>query len=105
MSAKKSGLRHRVAARLKTGRARLKAVLHPWVGRKLPRELRASRVARLVARWPLGVRAIEFEQLVGRIDTGPIHRGDRIEVFHQGVDAVIAVRDAIEQAREEILVE
>lgn len=102
---KKSGLRHRVAARLKTGRAQLKAVLHPWVGRKLPRELRADRVAHLVAHWPAGVRATEFEQLVGRIDTGPIHRGDRIAVFHQGVDAVVAVRDAIEQAQEEVLVE
>ncbi len=104
-AAKKPALRQRVAARLKTGRARLRAVLHPWVGRKLPRYLRAENVARLATAWPAGVRAPEFEELVHRIDTGPFHGGDRIEVFYRGIDAAASVREAIEHAREEILLE
>jgi len=100
---KKPALRQRIATRLKHGRERWRAVLHPWVGRILPRALRAKSVARLAATWPAGVRAPEFEELVGRIDTGPIHRGDRIEVFHQGVDAGEAPRAAIEGAQVEDL--
>lgn len=92
-------------ARLESGRARLKAVLHPFAGRKLPKKLRAENVVRLATAWADGVRAPEFEQLVGRIDTGPIHQGDRIDVFHRGPDALEAVRKAIEQAEEEILLE
>jgi cardiolipin synthase len=103
-SPKKPLLRQRVRARWETGRARMRAVLHPWVGRILARQLRAKRVGRLAV-WPEGVHAPEFEQLVSRIDTGPVHRGDRIEVFHHGTDAVAAVQAAIEGAREEILLE
>lgn len=102
---KKRHLRNRVAARFKAGRARLKAVLHPMAGRLLPHELRPGPVARVAAAWPLGVRSPEFEELVGRIDTGPIHHGDAIEVFHRGVDAFSAVRRAIDEAKEEILLE
>jgi cardiolipin synthase len=102
---KKPILHQRVMARLKTGRARLRAVLHPWAGRRLPRELRAKRVARVAATWPEGVRAPEFERLVRLIDTGPLHRGDRIEVFHQGARAFASVQEAIEGAREEVLLE
>ena len=101
----KTALRQRLLARFKTGRAQLRAVLHPWVGRRLPRQLRAKNVGRLAAGWPDGVRSAEYEQLIGRIDTGPIHRGDRIEVFHRGSDAIEAVRAAIEGAQDEILLE
>jgi len=92
-------------ARLESGRARLKAVLRPFAGRKLPRKLRAENVVRLAAAWPEGVRSVDYEQLVGRIDTGPIHHGDRIDIFHRGSDARAAVQAAIEQAQEEILLE
>ena len=102
---KKPALRDRMRGRWQSGRARMRAVLHPWVGRKLSRELRADNVARLAAAWPQGVRSAEYEQLIGRIDTGPMHRGDRIEVFHRGPDAMAAVQAAIEGAREEILLE
>lgn len=102
---KQPHLRDRVKARLESGRARLKAVLRPLAGRKLPRKLRAENVARLAATWTEGVRSDAYEQLVGRIDTGPIHHGDRIAVFHRGPDALAAVQAAIEQAEKEILLE
>lgn len=98
-------LRQRVAARLKTGRERLRAVLHPYAGRKLTRALRAENVARLALSWPDGVRAMEFEKLVARIDTGPIHRGGRIDILDGGTDATLAVQTAIEEAQNEILLE
>jgi cardiolipin synthase len=90
--------------RWQSGRARLRAVLHPLVGRHLPRELRAEQVGRL-AFWPEGVRSDEFVSLINRIDTGPIHHGDQIEVFHEGAIAMAAVYAAIQAATEEILVE
>ncbi len=102
---KQPHLRDRVMARLESGRTRLKAVLRPLAGRKLPRKLRAENVARIAAAWPEGVRSADYEQLVGRIDTGPIHHGDRIDVFHRGPDVLAAVRAAIEQAEKEILLE
>jgi cardiolipin synthase A/B len=104
-SVKEPHLRERMRARLERGRARLKAVLHPLAGRKLPKKLRAENVVHLAASWVDGVRSAEFEQLVGRIDTGPIHQGDRIAVYHRGPDALAAVRTAIEQAQEEVLLE
>ncbi len=95
---KKTALRHRVAARWR-------AVLHPLAGRRLPRKLRAHHVAQLAAAWPEGVKSVDYEQLVSRIDTGPFHCGDQIDVFHAGGDAFAAVQTAIEEAESEILVE
>ena len=95
---KKPAFRHRVAARWR-------AVLHPLAGRRLPRKLRAHNAAQLAAAWPEGVKSPDYEQLVARIDTGPFHCGDKIEVFHSGVDAIAAVRTAIEEAESEVLVE
>lgn len=103
-SPRKPALRHRMLVRWQSGRARLRAVLHPLVGRRLPRELRAEQVGRLAV-WPEGVRSDEFVRLINRIDTGPIHHGDRIEVYHEGATAMAAVHAAIQAAKEEILVE
>ena len=102
---KKPALPQRIATRLKESRERWRAVLYPVLGRRLPRALRAKRAGRVAATWPDGVRAPEFEEMVARIDTGPVHRGDRIEVFHHGVEAGAAVRAAIEGAQEEVLLE
>lgn len=98
-------LRRRRIDRWRTGGGRWKAVLRPWAGRRLPRELRAENVAWLALRWPLGVRAPEFEELIARIDAAPLHCGDRVEVFHRGHAAVAAIEAAIDGAREEVLVE
>src|SRR5688500_13334416 len=93
-------VRRRRRDRWRTGPLRLKAVLRPWAGRLLPRELRAQNVAWLVARWPEGVRAPEFEELVARIDAASFHCGDRIEFFHRGYAAVAAIEREIDAARE-----
>jgi len=95
---KKPALRQRVAARWR-------AVLHPLAGRKLPRALRAHHAAELAAAWPQGVHSEDYAHLVARIDTGPFHCGDRIDVFHAGPDAFAAVQKAIEEAQTEVLVE
>ncbi len=95
---KMPALRQRVAARWR-------AVLHPLAGRKLPRTLRAHNAARLAAVWPEGVKSADYAQLIARIDTGPLHCGDRIDVFHAGADAFAAVQKAIEGAETEVLVE
>jgi hypothetical protein len=52
-----------------------KPSLRPWPGRKLPNELRPENVGRLSEALAGGVRDAEFERLVHRIDSGPIHRG------------------------------
>jgi len=53
----------------------------------------------------LGVRDTGLERLVGRIDTGPIHRGNQVQLFFRGEDALASVCQAIEGATEEILLE
>jgi cardiolipin synthase len=102
---KRPALRQRVVQRVRGGGKQLRAVLRPWVGRWLPRELRAENVAWLAQHWPDGVRSAEYERLVQRIDTGPVHAGDRVEVYHHGHAAAAAIGDAIDRAREEVLVE
>jgi len=53
----------------------------------------------------LGIRDAGFEQLVGRIETGPIHHGNQVRLFFCGEEAFAAVRLAIEGATEEVLLE
>jgi cardiolipin synthase len=85
--------------------ALLYATLHPRAGRKLAKELRAEVVGRLASNFPLGVRDPGFESLLGRIMTGPIHHGDKVELFFRGEPAFASVLEAIEGAKEEILLE
>jgi cardiolipin synthase len=59
----------------------------------------------LAAALPLGVRDPGFEVLLRRIDRGPVHRGNRVEVFACGPAAFDAMRHGIESASEEVLVE
>jgi cardiolipin synthase len=83
----------------------LYATLRPRAGRKLPSELRAEKVGRLAEALPLGVRDAGLERLVGRIDTGPFHRGNQVQLFFRGEEAFASVVQAIESAEEEILLE
>jgi cardiolipin synthase len=83
----------------------LYAILRPRAGRKLPSELRAAKVGHLAEALPLGVRDAGFERLVGRIDTGPIHSGNHVQLFFQGEEAFASVHQAIAGATREILLE
>ncbi len=86
-------------------RRRWKPVLRPPAGRRLPRELRADRVGELAKGLPHGLDDPGFEVLLRRIDEGPVHRGNRVEVFTHGADAFAAMRRAIREATTEVLVE
>ena len=90
-------------------RASSKAVtkpdLRPWPGRKLPVELRRENVARLGEALGGSVRDPEFEALVHRVDTGPLHRGNEVTLFFDGDQAFSSIAEAIETARREILLE
>jgi len=79
--------------------------LRPWPGRKLPEELRPENVGRLAEALAEGVRDAEFERLVHRIDTGPIHRGNKATIFFNGEETFASVGEAIESATQEILLE
>lgn len=79
--------------------------LRPWPGRTLPDELRPENVGRLSEALAEGMRDAEFERLVHRIDSGPIHRGNKVEVFFDGVETFASVAQAIESATQEILLE
>ena len=101
----KSASRWQALTQVRARGAWLYATLRPRAGRKLPNELRAENVGRLAEALPLGVRDAGFERLVGRIDTGPIHHGNQVQLFFHGEEAFAAIRQAIEGAKEEILLE
>ena len=84
---------------------RFKPTLHPALGRKLPPELRLGRVERLAAELPLGIADPGFEVLLRRIDGAPFFGGNQVQVYFDGRHAFAAMRDAVRQAREEILLE
>lgn len=79
--------------------------LRPLPGRTLPAELRRENVARLGEILSGGVRDPEFEALVHRIDTGPLHRGNEVAIFFDGDKAFASVAEAVESATREILLE
>lgn len=83
----------------------LRATVRPGAGRKLPKALRAANVSVLAEALPLGVCDAGFEELVQRIDTGPVHAGNQVEIFFDGEDAFDAVKQAMDNATEEILLE
>jgi cardiolipin synthase A/B len=84
----------------------LTSVLRPRAGRRLPRRLRARHVGRLAAPLPGGVRDPGFFELLSRIDDGGvIHPGNRVELFCDGEEAVRAMLAALNEAREEVLIE
>ena len=79
--------------------------LHPRAGRKLPPELRADRVVRLAEALPAGVDDPGFEPLLARIDEGPFHAGNRVEVFFAGLRAFDSMLAAVGAATSEVLLE
>jgi cardiolipin synthase len=82
-----------------------KSSLRPRPDRRLPEELRPKNVGRLAEALAEGVRGAEFAGLVQRIDTGPIHSGNKIKVFFNGEEMFASVAEAIESATQEILLE
>lgn len=54
---------------------------------------------------PGGLADPGFEELLQQIDEGPVHRGNRVEVFTRGEEAFAAMREAVASARREVLVE
>lgn len=83
----------------------LRAHLRPWPGRLLPPELEPPGAARAGAALPLGLADPGFEELVHRIDTGPVHAGNAVALYTDGPDAFGAAGEAIARARSEVLVE
>ncbi len=83
----------------------LAATLRPRPGRKLPEALRAENVGSLTAALSRGLRDVAFEQLVARIDTGPVHLGEKVRVYFDGDEAFTAIVEAIDDARQEVLLE
>ncbi len=80
-------------------------MLRPRPGRRLPRELRASRVEALVRALPEGIHDPGFLPLLARIDSGLFHPGNRVEVFSKGGAAFAGMLEALAEAREEVLLE
>lgn len=75
------------------------------VGRRLPPELRVDRVARLAVPLAGGVLDPGFAELLEKIDDSPIHPANHVQVYTHGDDAFAAMREAIQAARDEILLE
>ena len=86
-------------------RFRVTARVRPWEGRRLPSELDPTRVGRIAAALPEGVRDPGFVSLLSRIDESPFLAGDRVEVYFHGAEALDAMLEAVESAREEVLLE
>ncbi|WP_337170352.1 phospholipase D-like domain-containing protein [Gemmatimonas aurantiaca] len=71
----------------------------------IPRELRAWRAWGVARRMERGVRDPRFRELVQRIDGGPLHLCPSVTLLPDGEEAFARMRDAIESAREEVLLE
>jgi cardiolipin synthase A/B len=80
-------------------------ILRPFQGRKLPRELRGRGVVRLAQNLPAGVHDPGFELLLRRIDGAPLLGGNEVEIYIRGEDAFAAMREAVNGASREILLE
>ncbi len=82
-----------------------RSLLRPWSGRSLPVELRPSSVLRQAAAFPEGVRDPQLPPLLSRIDTGPIHPGNHVQVYFDGQETFAAAGAAIDAAEREVLLE
>lgn len=80
-------------------------MLSPVPGRRLPEQYRPENALRLGLELPDGLRDPGFIHLVTRIYTGPVHSGNKVEVFTEGRKAFSAIHEALHGARKEILVE
>jgi cardiolipin synthase len=71
----------------------------------IPRELRAWRAWGVARRLERGARDPEFRALVHRIDGGPTHACPPVVLLPDGEQAFARMREAIDAAREEVLLE
>lgn len=79
--------------------------LYPAADRKLPEQYRPENVLRLAEGVADGPRSPEFVELICRIDTGPLHVANKVELFFDGRAAFASIYEAINAAREEVLLE
>jgi cardiolipin synthase len=84
---------------------RLRPMLRPRSGHRLPRELQARQVGRLASTLAGGLEGPEFEVLLQRIEQSPIYPGNRIAVYLHGDQAFAAMQQAVEAAEREVLLE
>jgi cardiolipin synthase len=82
-----------------------RAVVRPEAGRRLDRHLQAENVGRLAGEFRDGLHDPAFPLLLRRIDDAPILPGNRVDAFFRGENAFEAMGQAIDAAREEVLVE
>lgn len=80
-------------------------VVRPEAGRRLERHLQAENVGRLAGELAGGLHDPGFPLLLRRIDDAPILPGNRVDAFFRGENAFEAMGQAIDAAREEVLVE
>ena len=90
---------------MKKSSRRWRPTLRPRAGRTIPRELRADNVGRLARALPEGLRDPGFPLLLRRIDEAPILQANSVRVFFRGEEAFAAVKQAIDAAGREVLVE
>src|SRR2546425_10052815 len=79
-----------------------KLSLYPAADRRLPEQYHPANVLRLAENLPGGLRAPEFIELVSRIDTGPLHVANKVELFFNGQAAFSSIPEAINPARQEV---
>jgi cardiolipin synthase A/B len=80
-------------------------VVRPEAGRRLERHLQAENVGRVAGELAGGLHDPAFPLLLRRIDDAPILPGNRVDAFFRGENAFEAMGQAIDAAREEVLVE
>ena len=80
-------------------------VLRPRADRKIPSSLHPGAAARAAEALRGGLADPAFPELVSRIDDGPFHAGNAVDVYFSGADAFAAMLEAVRGAREEVLLE
>jgi cardiolipin synthase len=95
----------RFRKRARRARRRWFPRLRPWAGRRLPKALRAENVARLAGALPGGLADPGLEALLARIEASPVLPGNQVSVYTDGTEAFAAMLEAIDGARDEVLLE
>jgi cardiolipin synthase len=82
-----------------------KAALYPPADRSLPEAYHPENALRVSEGLSGGLHDPRFIELVSRIDTGPVHVANKVELFFDGGAAFGSIFEAINAAREEVLLE
>ncbi|MEP6994281.1 MAG: phospholipase D-like domain-containing protein [Acidobacteriota bacterium] len=80
-------------------------ILRPDKNRRLPRALQPSRVGSLAKSLPEGIHDPGFLSLLEKIESGPFHSGNHVEVFSRGDAAFAAMLGCVKEGRTEVLLE